>query len=259
MGRSTNWFPGAVSFVPGSSVLPSLHCLALAGSSFEGSDGTSSPVAGTDWVTFVGSPRLKVGTDLPTGQSDDSLSGKEDDVVPGIDTGSIPSNKSDLLRFYAYHERVVPAGSASDFLYLAWVRARTRWAPPTWTSSSTIEHADRERHDGRGRPATCSSPTLSRRRQPDARPVALDRDGPVRVGLLRALLGSRDAAGRHREGAVNTTHRHRSRHGRIRSSRLTFGEAAIDLTGAGVFTSDACVSFGRGYVKSRSSNAFTRR
>src|SRR5436190_4651199 len=37
---------------------------------------------------------------------------------------------------------------------------------------------------------------------------------------------------------------------------LTLGEAAIDLTAAGVFNSDTCVSFGRGYVKSRSSNSF---
>src|SRR4029450_4651748 len=36
----------------------------------------------------------------------------------------------------------------------------------------------------------------------------------------------------------------------------TFGEAAIDLTAAGVAPSDVCVNFGSAYLKSRSSNAF---
>jgi hypothetical protein len=96
---------------------------ALSGSPFEGADGNLVAAAGIDWGSFVGSPRLKVGTDLPAGQGDDALSGKEDDVVPGIDFGSIPSNKSDLVRFYAYHERVSSGGVPRDFLYLAWVRS----------------------------------------------------------------------------------------------------------------------------------------
>ena len=98
---------------------------ALAGSPFEGADGDLVTAGGVDWVTLVGSPRLVVGADLPSGQTDDSLRGKEDDVVPGIDYGSIPNNKSDLLRFYVSHDRVSSGGSAHDFLYLAWVRADT--------------------------------------------------------------------------------------------------------------------------------------
>jgi hypothetical protein len=104
--------------------LPAL-AWALAISPFEGADGDLVAGAGTDWGTFVGSPSLAIGNDLPTGQSDDSLRGKEDDVVPGIDYGSIPNNKSDLLRFYAHHERVGSGSSAHDFLYLGWVRADT--------------------------------------------------------------------------------------------------------------------------------------
>ena len=38
---------------------------------------------------------------------------------------------------------------------------------------------------------------------------------------------------------------------------LTFGEASIDLQTTGVFQSGSCVSFGRAYLKSRSSDAFT--
>ena len=84
---------------------------ALAVTSFEGADGDLVASTGTDWESFVGTPGLKVGHDAPTGQSDDALSGKEDDLAPGIDYGSIPNNKSDLLRFYARHERA----SSRDF------------------------------------------------------------------------------------------------------------------------------------------------
>ena len=37
----------------------------------------------------------------------------------------------------------------------------------------------------------------------------------------------------------------------------TFGEAAINLTAAGVFDRDDCVTFGKAFVKSRSSSSFT--
>ena len=38
---------------------------------------------------------------------------------------------------------------------------------------------------------------------------------------------------------------------------MTFGEAVINLTDAGVFGHEECVSFGNAYVKSRSSSSFT--
>jgi hypothetical protein len=38
---------------------------------------------------------------------------------------------------------------------------------------------------------------------------------------------------------------------------LTFGEGSIDLTASGIFTAGQCTSFGRAYLKSRSSDSFT--
>ena len=77
---------------PGKKVLVALCALALphlawalAGSPFEGADGNLVAGGGTDWDTFAGTPRVVVGTDTPTGQTDDALRGKEDDLVPGID------------------------------------------------------------------------------------------------------------------------------------------------------------------------------
>ncbi len=45
---------------------------------------------------------------------------------PVIDVGSIPKNKSDLLRFYVANEQVEVEDSVfQDFLYLGWVRGET--------------------------------------------------------------------------------------------------------------------------------------
>ena len=98
---------------------------ALPDSSFEATDGDLLPNGGTDWESFLGSG-LVVGPDKPQGQEDDSFSGKEDDPVPEIVTGSIPKNKSDLLRFYVASEKV-DVGTDVDnvFLYLGWVRSNT--------------------------------------------------------------------------------------------------------------------------------------
>src|SRR3954451_10033901 len=96
--------------------------LAVGGSLFESKDGNLVVnVAGNkDWQN---APNLARGNDLPTGQSDDSFGQgtKEDDAVPTVTDGSIPNNKSDLLRFYVANETV----SSKPFLYLAWVRANT--------------------------------------------------------------------------------------------------------------------------------------
>jgi hypothetical protein len=72
---------------------------ALANSSFEGTDGNLVADGGADWESFIGNG-LKVGYDKPQGQNDDAFSDKEDAAAPEIVTGSIPNNKSDLMRFY---------------------------------------------------------------------------------------------------------------------------------------------------------------
>ena len=65
----------------------------LPGSTFEGDDGNLQNDAQVDWESLVGNPKLRIGIDTPSGQDDDSLKGKENDLEPGITFGSIPSNK----------------------------------------------------------------------------------------------------------------------------------------------------------------------
>jgi len=232
---------------------------ALAGSPFEGADGDLVAGAGADWSSFVGSPSLVVGVDLPTGQTDDSLRGKEDDVVPGIDYGSIPNNKSDLLRFYARHERVGAAGAAHDFLYLGWVRA------------DTLGTANMDFEFNQSSVVTSNGVTVARTPGDMLVTFGFSSGGnQVKLGLSRwTATGPCEASPAApcwgpvklldgvAEGAVNETASAYDPIAGVTLPALTFGEAAIDLTAAGVFDVDACVSFGRGYVKSRSSDSFT--
>ena len=98
---------------------------ALQGTPFEGNDGNLISGVGTDWDSFVGDPLFLVGIDFPSGNGDNSFKGKESDPAPDVALGSIPGNKSDLLRFYVFHEILDVDGEARDFLYLSWVRSNT--------------------------------------------------------------------------------------------------------------------------------------
>jgi hypothetical protein len=232
---------------------------ALVGSSFDGADGDLVASGGTDWETFVGTPSLVVGTDAPTGQTDDSLRGKEDDPVPGIDFGSIPNNKSDLLRFYARHERVTASDPAHDFLYLAWMRADTlgtanmdfefNQSDVVSSNGMTVNRTPGDMLVTFGFSSGGNQVTLGLSRWTATGPCEASPAGPC-WGPIKMLNGIA-------EGAVNTTAAVFDPVAGITLPALTFGEAAIDLTAAGVFDTEACVSFGRGYVKSRSSDSFT--
>ncbi len=232
---------------------------ALAGTSFEGADGDLVPAAGLDWQSFATSPRLSVGHDAPSGQADDSLRGKEDDVAPGIDFGSIPSNKSDLLRFYSYHERVMAGDLPRDFLHLAWVRSDTlgtanmdfefNQSSVLTSNGMTVERTPGDMLVTFGFSGGGNQVNLSLSRWTASGPCEAASTGPC-WGPVQPLAGIA-------EGAVNVTD---SVFDPIEGTTLlplTFGEATIDLTAAGVFDTDACVSFGRGHVSSRSSDSFS--
>lgn len=104
----------------------------LAGSTFDAADG-NLVVDGneTDWATAL--PTLSVGIDLPTGTGDNSFGQgtKEDSPVPTVVSGSIPNNKSDLQRFYVANEKV----AGKEYLYLAWERVQD----PSGTTNMDFE------------------------------------------------------------------------------------------------------------------------
>jgi hypothetical protein len=240
-------------------LIPTVAFALLPDSSFEGQDGNLVPDVGTDWQSLVGNARLIVGRDLPSGQDDDALSGKEDDVVPGIEFGSIPSNKSDLLRFYAYHDRVPVGSGMRDFLYLAWVRSDTlgsanmdfefNQSGVLTSNGTTVQRTAGDMLISYGFSGGSSAVALGLSRWTLTGPCESASSAPC-WGTVLPLAGFA-------EGGVNATQSVLDPVDGTTLLPLTFGEAAIDLTAAGVFDDDACVSFGRGMVKSRSSTSFS--
>ena len=234
----------------------------LPGSTFEGNDGNlvvTTP-GNTDWVN---APSRVRGDDLPSGQSDNSFGQgtKEDDPAVSVVTGSIPPQKSDLTRFYVASE----FASNSNFLYLAWERSNVLGSANMDFEINKLPQPDL---------TTTGMKALAR--SPGDLLITFDftngGGNPV-LGLLRWVTtgattqcfsanalpcwGNRidlSAAG-DAEGAVNTTTVTDPIAG-VTLPALTFGEASVNLTAAGVFPPGACVAFGSAFLKSRSSASF---
>jgi hypothetical protein len=243
----------------------------LTPSTFAGGDGNLLAGAGeSDWAN-VGLTSANIGVDKPTGQTDDSFGQgtKEDTGVPSVVDGSIPNNKSDLTRFYVFTEKV----GGNDYLYVAWERVQE----PQGTTNMDFEFNQ--------------SSTLSAN---GVTPIRTAGDVLIKYDLSQG--GTHPTLGYHKwvtsgnpaqiceasnslpcwdkvhsivdanfEGATNAGTEEDpilvppQTASRFLSPR-TFGEAAVNLTGAGILPapgSGQCVAFGSTYLKSRSSDAFT--
>jgi Prealbumin-like fold domain len=234
----------------------------LSGSNFEGNDGNLvvNTAGNHDWAN---APNRVRGDDLPSGTSDNAFGQgtKEDDANVSVVTGSIPPNKSDLTRFYIGSE----FASNSNFLYLAWERSNV-----LGSANMDFEINQKTQPDL----TTKGAKTLNR----TAGDILITFDftngggNPV-LGLLTWVTsgstnqcfsanalpcwGNRvnlSAAG-FAEGAVNST----TVTDPIANQSLAaneFGEAAVNLTAAGVFPAGTCEAFGSAFLKSRSSSSF---
>jgi uncharacterized repeat protein (TIGR01451 family) len=223
--------------------------------------------AGKDWGTpgLISCTGTILGCDidLPTGTSDNSFGQgtKEDSPVPSVVTGSIPNNKSDLLRFYVANERFV----TTDYLYLAWERVQA----PNGTTNMDFEL---------NQSSTLSSNGVT--------PVRTAGDILIKYDLSQG--GTNPVLGYHRwvtsgnagalceasnklpcwskvtpltsdvAAAINTSSVTDpiSPNAPRTLDALTFGEARINLQAAGIFQAGVCLNFGQAYLKSRSSDAF---
>jgi hypothetical protein len=238
----------------------------LAGSTFEGNDGNLvvDTAGNTDWAN---APNRVVGIDQPSGTSDNSFGKgtKEDDPNVQIVTGSIPPNKNDLTRFYIGSEFV----SGSNFLYLAWERLVNIGA-----ANMDLEINQKTTPGFTG--TTTGPVTLVRTAGDLLVTYDFGGSGTPSLGLLKWVTsgavsqcfsanalpcwGNRvdlSAAG-FAEGAVNSaTVTDPVPPGAPRSLTTgLFGEAAINLTAAGVFPAGTCEAFGSAFLKSRSSSSF---
>jgi len=233
----------------------------LPGSTFEGNDGNLvvNTAGNHDWEN---APNRVRGDDLPSGNSDNSFGqgSKEDDPNVSVVTGSIPPQKSNLTRFYVGSE----FASGSNFLYLAWERTNVLGSA---NMDFEINHLTQPN-------LTTTGPKTLNRTAGDLL-ITYDFGGsgtPV-LGLLTWVTtgatsqcfsanslpcwGNRvnlSAAG-FAEGAVNTVTVNDPIAG-VSLPGQTFGEAAVNLTAAGVFPPGTCEAFGSAFLKSRSSASF---
>jgi Prealbumin-like fold domain len=238
----------------------------LAGSTFAGGDGnllTSPTTFGTtDWQNVAG---LNTGVDLPSGGTDNAFGGgtKEDDPNVNVVTGSIPPQKSDLTRFYEASE----FANNSNFLYLAWERTNSlgsanmdfeinqKTQPDlTTTGAKTLIRTAGDLlvtfdfTNGGGRPTLAlltwvTSGATSQCFSSNSLPCWGNRvvlNGTNSIGAVNNLDAVTDPF---LPGTNN-----------IGVNR--FGEAAINLTAAGVFPPGTCEAFGSVFLKSRSSASF---
>jgi hypothetical protein len=234
----------------------------LTGSTFEGNDGNLvvNTSGNTDWSN---APNRVRGDDLSSGTQDNSFGQgtKEDDPNVSVVTGSIPPNKSDLTRFYVANEF---AGN-SNFLYLAWERSNV-------LGSANMDFEINQQTQPN---LTTTGPKTLNRTAGDVLITFDFTNGggnPV-LGLLKWVTtgatsqcfsanalpcwGNRvnlSAAG-FAEGAVNTA-TVTDPIANVSLPGLTFGEASVNLTAAGVFPAGTCEAFGSAFLKSRSSASF---
>ncbi|GLC24098.1 hypothetical protein [Roseisolibacter agri] len=240
-------------------------------------DGNLTSNGGPDWATLPDTllkcttPKLNCNIDTPTGPADSSFGQgtKEDTPVPSVVSGSIPNNKADLQRFYLTTRRVLVGGVVHDVLYLAWERVQQ----PSGTTNMDFEL---------NQLTTLSANGVTPTRKAGDVLVKYDLSkggGTLALGVHRWVETGNPATVCQASntvpcwgkvdslvaptgtGASNTPAIGQVQDPIAPGSRmldtLTFGEAAIDLQGAGIFQAGTCLVFGRAYLKSRSSDAFT--
>ena len=239
----------------------------LAGSTFEGNDGNLvvNTTGNTDWANVAG---RNTGIDKPSGSSDNAFGQgtKEDNANTTVVTGSIPPNKNDLTRFYEASEQ---GANGHIYLYLGWERLVN-------IGNANLDFEINQKTTA-GFTSTTTGPVTINRTAGDLL-VTYDfgGSGTPTLGLntwLTAGAGNTASqcfsanalpcwgshvtlAGTVSEGAVNTGTIAEPIAGGNLGAGL-FGEAAIDLTAAGVFPPGVCEAFGSTFVKSRSSSSFT--
>jgi hypothetical protein len=250
----------------------------LSGSTFAGGDGnlkaSPSTYGATDWENVGG---LNAGFDLASGSADNAFGQgtKEDGANVAVVSGSIPPNKSDLTRFYESSENV----AGQTYLYLAWER------------SNVLGNANMDFEIDQQPTATLTSSftgSVTLARQAGDMLVTYDfvnGGGTPVLGLNRWLVSATNPAvpgfatnvclsansfpcwgdhetlnGANSIGAVNNLGSVTDPIGPNAPRSMpsgTFGEAAINLTAAGVFGTNTCSTFATTFLKSRSSSSFS--
>ena len=235
----------------------SAYAASLTGSAFEIDANANLTVQGgataLDWLDGSAvRADVQVKTDTPSGTSDNSFkSTHEDSLVPEVDAGSIPNNKSDLKQFGVYVEKT----ATQTFLNVFWSRVQD-------PSGSTDMDFEFNQSDVMHNDPVGSDQIIPVRTVGDLlMTYELTNGGTVATIHKRfwtgsqwgpeTVLSSADAI-----GSINTSAITAADSGDLGPfSARTFGEASVDLA-ALIPASDGCRTYGSAYLKSRSSPSF---
>jgi hypothetical protein len=251
----------------------------LASSSFDAGDGNL--VLDDETSDWVNAPNFGERVDLLKGQGDDAMGNgtSEDDPIPSLVTDGIPPNKSDITRFYAASETIT--SPLKNFLYLGWERI----SDPSGTTNFDFELNQSTTLTSNGEtPVRTAGDVLIKYDLSNGgtTPVLgfhrwIVNGGPGNLTANAACEAAskfpcwdkaHTISGTNFEASINTAQvddpidplagpnpATGNPPVRVLSPR-TFGEAAIDLVGAGILPQGQCAGFASAYLKSRSSDAF---
>lgn len=237
----------------------------------------------------AGSPLLHAGIDQASGSGDNSFGQgtKEDNSTVTVVSGSIPPNKSDLTRFYEASDLI----SNQIYLYLGWERSNV-------LGSANMDFEINQNNTNACPGTTAGACTIARSNGDVLVTYDFGGSGTPTIGILRWLTvggtnpydstktnvvancfsanalpcwgDQRTISTANSEGAVNgvsvtdpilpSGQDACPTSGSVPTCAAgTFGETAINLTGAGVITSSNACNFGSAttFLKSRSSSSFT--
>jgi hypothetical protein len=242
----------------------------LSGSTFEGSDGNMvvDTTGNLDWANVNTVTPLHIGVDNSSGSSDNAFGQgtKEDNANVSVVDGSIPPNKNDLTRFYEASQQ---ASNGDIYLYLGWERLVN-------IGNANLDFEINQNATAGFTGSTTGPLTLNRTAGDLLVSYDFGGSGTPTLGLntwLTAAAGNTVSQcfsanalpcwglhvtlnGSNSEGAVNSAPIQEPFLNTTLGTGL-FGEAAINLTTAGVFKAGVCEAFGSTFVKSRSSSSFT--
>ena len=174
--------------------------------------------------------------DTPTDDSYVGEDGKEDDLCPNVEQGSIPPSKDDLTAFYMEQAETTD----TVLLYLAWARTKDN-------GSATTDFELNQSDD-----VACTAQGVNRVRTEGDLLITFDFNGNTGVKTIEIRYWDADDE---KWGSPTALDAGTEAIAAVATDRKS-GEVVIDLEAAGIFDDESCEFFASTMAKSRSSASF---